>query len=329
MSSTVLVITNEEDLHASAVIAHLNAMGTIDFRFNTEKLLTEQTFSLQQSADGESLLISDQASGRSLQGQDIGVVYFRRPAPPEVPSLWGDNPQAAEVVASESRWFLRWLYAYFHDRPWFSANPSVIDHASCKPLQMRLARSLGFRVPDTYYGNNAYDILSMSSASPLVVKAIRETGFEANEVFHAFYTAEVDRVQLQESPEQLVASLNFLQQKFEKDHELRVTWVDGHCYAARIHSQTGPETAKLDWRRVNWQELDYSVAQLPDQLVQQMGAYCQAFGLNYGAFDFIVTKDGEYIFLECNSNGQWLWIDEKLQIGIAHGIATALQKRTR
>jgi len=329
LSSTVLVITNEEDLHASAVIAHLNEMGKKVFRLNTENLLTGQTVSLKQSETGESLKICDQANGRSIRGEDIGVVYFRRPAPPEVPSLWGDNTQANEVVASEARWFLRWLYAYLHDRPWFSANPSIIDHASCKPLQVKLARSLGMRIPDTYYGNNASEILSMALDSSLVVKAIRETGFEANEVFHAFYTAEVDREQLKESPELLSGSLNFLQQKFEKDHELRVTWVDGHCYAAQIHSQTGPETAKLDWRRVNWQDLDYSVAILPPTLEQQMSAYCQALGLNYGAFDFIVTKDGEYVFLECNSNGQWLWIDEKLQMGIAQGIATALQKRTR
>jgi hypothetical protein len=299
------------------------------FRLNTEKLLTEQTVSLKQFATGESLLIADQANARSLRSQDIGVVYFRRPAQPEVPSLWDDNPQAADVVASESRWFLRWLYAYLDDRPWFSANPSVIDRASCKPLQMKLARSLGMLVPDTYYGNDASDILEMSQATPLVVKAIRETGFEANQVFHAFYTAEVDRELLRDKPELLSGSLNFLQKKFDKDHELRVTWVDGHCYAARIHSQTGPETAKLDWRRVHWQDLDYSVAVLPPKLEQQIGAYCRELGLNYGAFDFIVTKAGEYVFLECNSNGQWLWIEEKLQIGIAHGIATALQKKTR
>ena len=328
MSSTVLVITNEEDLHASAVISHLNEMGVNVFRLNTEKLLTEQTVSLSQSVAGESLLISDQASARSLRGEDIGVVYFRRPAQPEVPIVWTDNAQASEVVASESRWFLRWLYAYLDDRAWFSAHPSVIDRASCKPLQMKLARALGMLVPDTYYGNDASDILEMSQATPLVVKAIRETGFEVNQVFHAFYTAEVDHELLRDKPELLSGSLNFLQQKFDKDHELRVTWVDGHCYAARIHSQTGPETAKLDWRRVHWQDLDYSVALLPPQLEQQMGAYCNELGLHFGAFDFIVTKAGEYVFLECNSNGQWLWIDEKLQLGIAHGIATALQKRT-
>ena len=327
MSRSVLVITNQEDLHASSVIAHLNEMGVKVFRLNTEKLLTELTVSLSQTAAGESLLLHDTISGRTLRGRDIGVVYFRRPAPPDVPSLWQDNPQAAAVVASEARWFLRWLYAYLGDRPWVSAQPSVIDRASCKPLQMKLARSLGMRVPDTCYGNSALDLQALSVTSPLVVKAIRETGFEANDVFHAFYTAAVDPEALIASPELLSGHINFFQHKVAKDHELRVTWIDGRCYSARIHSQSGPEGARLDWRRVNWQELDYSVTALPSELEQQISAYCIGLGLNFGAFDFIVTQRGEHVFLECNANGQWLWLDEKLDIGIAQGIAQALRSR--
>lgn len=30
--------------------------------------------------------------------------------------------------------------------------------------------------------------------------------------------------------------------------------------------------------------------------------------LLYGALDFIVTPNGEWIFLELNPNGQWAWI---------------------
>ena len=33
-------------------------------------------------------------------------------------------------------------------------------------------------------------------------------------------------------------------------------------------------------------------------------------GLNFGAFDFTLTKDGELQFLEVNSNGQWGWLEE-------------------
>ena len=34
-----------------------------------------------------------------------------------------------------------------------------------------------------------------------------------------------------------------------------------------------------------------------------------SLGLKFGCFDFIVTPDGEYVFLEVNEAGQFLWIE--------------------
>ena len=327
MRHTVLVVTNQEDLHASAVIAHLHEMGVRVFRFNTENLLTGHTLSLSQTPQGDEFWLHDQVADRRLAGQDIGAVYFRRPAAPDVPALWQDQPQSSAVVASESRWFLRWVYAYLSDVPWFTADPLTLDRAACKPSQIRLARRLGMQVPATYYGNGVNAIDTLSAQGPLVVKAIKETGFEADQVFHAFYTAQVPHEDLMQSRESLAGSINFLQRMVDKRHELRVTWVDGQSFAARIHSQTGPEQARLDWRKVDWQDLDYSLDTLPPELEQQMAAYCREMNIGYGAFDFIVTPQGEHVFLECNANGQWLWIDEKTNAGIAPAIAAALRKR--
>lgn len=35
-------------------------------------------------------------------------------------------------------------------------------------------------------------------------------------------------------------------------------------------------------------------------------------GLVFGCFDFIVTPEGEYIFLEVNEMGAFLWIEQQL-----------------
>lgn len=325
--NTVLVISNQEDLHASAVISHLNEMGVPVFRFNTESLLTDQSLSLSQTQEGDSFRLVDFQGSRSIQGDDIGVVYFRRPAPPDIPAQWEGHPQSGAVVASEARWFLRWLYAYLDEVPWFAADPLTLDRAACKPSQLRLARKIGISVPATFYGNSLEGIDALASRGTLVVKAIKETGYESSDVFHAFYTAEVTAADLQISKESLGGSINFLQQRFDKDYELRVTWVDGKCFAAKIHSQTGPEEARLDWRRVDWKDLDYSLVELPRALQDKISLYCRTFGISYGAFDFIVTPQHEYVFLECNANGQWLWIDEMTNAGIAHEIAAALRRR--
>lgn len=48
------------------------------------------------------------------------------------------------------------------------------------------------------------------------------------------------------------------------------------------------------------------------------------FELNYGAFDFLVEPHGAWRFLECNRNGQWLWLEHETGLPIARALATLL-----
>jgi glutathione synthase/RimK-type ligase-like ATP-grasp enzyme len=50
-------------------------------------------------------------------------------------------------------------------------------------------------------------------------------------------------------------------------------------------------------------------------------SFMQRMGLNFGCFDFIVTPDNRYVFLECNPNGQWLWIEQETGMKISEAIA--------
>ena len=49
------------------------------------------------------------------------------------------------------------------------------------------------------------------------------------------------------------------------------------------------------------------------------------FGLNFGCFDIAVTPSGEFVFFECNPNGQWLWIEEFTGAPIGKAIAELLR----
>jgi hypothetical protein len=40
----------------------------------------------------------------------------------------------------------------------------------------------------------------------------------------------------------------------------------------------------------------------------------------------IVTPQNEYVFLECNLNGQWLWIEFETGFKISEAIANLLMK---
>jgi hypothetical protein len=41
-------------------------------------------------------------------------------------------------------------------------------------------------------------------------------------------------------------------------------------------------------------------------------------------WDLYVTPQNEYVFLECNPNGQWLWIERQTGMKISTAIAECL-----
>jgi len=47
-------------------------------------------------------------------------------------------------------------------------------------------------------------------------------------------------------------------------------------------------------------------------------------GLVYGALDFVVTPEGNSVFLELNQAGQWGWIEQALGLPITDAILDRL-----
>jgi hypothetical protein len=48
---------------------------------------------------------------------------------------------------------------------------------------------------------------------------------------------------------------------------------------------------------------------LPDAIASGCTRVLQALGLVFGCFDFVVTPAGEYVFLEVNEAGQFLFVE--------------------
>jgi glutathione synthase/RimK-type ligase-like ATP-grasp enzyme len=56
--------------------------------------------------------------------------------------------------------------------------------------------------------------------------------------------------------------------------------------------------------------------------------YNKKLGLVYGAYDLIKSKNGKYYFLEVNTLGQWLWVEDLTGLQISKGIAEWLYKKS-
>lgn len=323
----ILIITNKEDVHPTPVIEILNSRNIPVFRLNTEALLTDYEFSWWNDNRSCDFHIRCIRNGLEVRGSEITAVWDRRPEPPkELPLM--SSPQIDSHNLAEALGFLVFLRYYLKDIP--SIGSIANDRpASSKMLQYKYAIQAGFAVPESRYTNRKEDIVPMASRyRQLLFKSIENGDIwdEDNMQDYVFYAQKVSSETVLAAPDEAFSqTVSFAQNYVEKEFELRVTVVGEKIFSCRINSQSmTDDTGKTDWR----QGYDYGMGQEAFDLPKEISVKCQEYlrmmGLNFGCFDFIVTPSGEYVFLECNPNGQWLWVELATGLKISEAIADFL-----
>ena len=326
----VLIFTNKEDSHPNPVIEHLGRLGLPVFRFNTEALLTDYEFSWWADASGCDFIIRCKATGLSIRGSDITSIWDRRPKKPsELPLK--STEQIDRHNLDEALGFLRFIRYYLKDIPSLGSIVGDIP-ADSKMLQIKMAVEAGFHIPRTCFTNNKQDcMLHLNGIGDVVLKPIvSETVWdEVNDFQWNFFTQKTDIEDLSNAPDEAFSqTVSFAQEYVEKAFELRVTVVGDKLFACRIDSQAQDEdTGKIDWRQGYGHGIKWFRFDMPEDIAEKCIAFLKKMNLNFGCFDFIVTPSGEYVFLECNPNGQWLWVEIETGLPISEAIAEWLAEK--
>lgn len=322
----ILILTNKADLHPNSVIEKLIEKGIKVFRFNTECLLTDYFVSWECKNNKTDFILQNKITNAEIRGSEIKSVWERRPEKPNQSFI--ENEQIKKICLDEAKGFLISLQYYLKDKFWIG-NAIFDSVASSKLLQLKTAISLGLKVPDTIHTNNKANLNDfLQTQNQVVVKSLEAQSFDIDEQNHiVFWTRKHEKNELLNYPENAVNStVNFIQQYIEKKFELRITVVCNKVFACKIESQhLDDEKGKIDFRQ-GYEGIKYSAYELPENIAQQCIEYLKLMNLNFGCFDFIVTANDEYIFLECNPNGQWLWIEHETGLNITDAIADYLLK---
>ena len=323
----ILIITNKEDVHPTPVINILKKRNIQVFRLNTECLLTDYEFTWWNNSVVTKFIIYNKKTGLKLDEDNLKVVWDRRPELPKELLVEG-NETINQHNLKEAAGFLRFLRSYISDIP--SIGSIIYDNfADSKMQQLLYAISVGFIVPHTCFSNRRSDILGMAKDyDDVVLKSIESDGFidgDFNKEY-TFYSQKVSYEDIANAPiEAFIQTASYVQEYIPKAFELRVTVVAKKVFACKIESQhLADGEGKIDWRQGYEHGLRYEPYDLPEDIVQKCIRFLDKMRLNFGAFDFIVTPSGEFVFLECNPNGQWLWIEMETGLNISEAIADAL-----
>lgn len=200
-------------------------------------------------------------------------------------------------------------------------HPADIAHAEYKPAQLTAAKAAGLRVPDTLITNEVAEARTfVESVGRAIYKPLAGGGVAEEGTYRLIYATPVTAEEIDES---VTRTAHLFQAWVPKDHEVRLTVVDEQLHAARIDARS--EAAAVDWRS-DYDHLSYSAVKVPAAVRRGVLALMRTLRLRFGALDFVVTPDGEWVFLEVNPNGQWAWIEEQTGLSIATSIADALTK---
>jgi hypothetical protein len=325
----ILIFSNKEDSHPNNVIRYLNAWKVPLFRLNGESLLMDYKCSWHIDKKGADFSIRNVKNGLVLRGNEITAVWDRRPVPPSELPIIHSNEEINKHNLEEGHTFLSFLRYYIRDI--YSIGSIVEDHpAASKMLQLAIAQSLGLRIPETYFSNMKDPIFRLAEKHQwLSLKSLYSGNVTINDTEEmVFFSQKVKSKDLLQQPEEaFTQTVSFVQNYVEKAYELRITVINQDIIACKIDSQIQDnDKGKIDWRQGYDYNLKHEIVELPENIKQFCLAFLQRIKLNFGCFDFIVTPEGEYVFLECNPNGQWLWIEMETGYDISKIMAKNLAK---
>lgn len=311
-SISVVIATNSRDkLNYGEVARHLSRRGYAVTIYETDSIARgTREFSLFLDKHGS---ISFTYDNHSFDTANIGAAWYRYTM---------DYGEYADPLRGYS---LREEYVTLQDNVWENIpksawlnSPDAIRRADIKIPQLAVAASLGFHVPETLI-SNTWEKVDSIKHDELIVKMAGSTNLQSKEGEKIMHTTKLKRSAL---PKQAISYPGMWQPFYKKKREWRITVVGEKIFSAAIY--TKPH-AKDDWRKHQFGPgVTFTAETFPHDLEQKCIALLRHFGLRYGAFDFIETPEGEFIFLEVNPNGQFMWLEERLGLPISEAIASEL-----
>ena len=264
--------------------------------------------------------IANRKNGRRTTSESIQSVWWRRP---EKAQFDEHVPRHLHRFLEEEYWScLHSIVACLENRDvLFVSHPLNIRRARNKTRQQIVAQNAGLKVAPQRITNSRKSLLEfVDSQQDCVIKPLCSTqDIEFDGVTHGIYCNPFNPSDL---TDEVGVDLHLLQERLTPIREARVTCFGKTCHAVAIEHSSGAKKYEVDWRRMEIDEMRFPVIH-DFPLEDECFAYLRHYGLNFGAFDFIETKEGFY-FLECNQNGQWMFCDLEGEAGLVDSFVSML-----
>jgi len=187
--------------------------------------------------------------------------------------------------------------------------------AEYKPYQLKIARECGFAVPDTLITNEPAAVMDFRNqhGGNIVYKAFNQRGliWRPTRILRDEDLSLLDN--LRHAPV-------IFQPVVPGIRDVRVTAIGPHIFATEF------DIEKMDGvdYRLRMQEIPCRPHELPPVLEAQVRSFMARLGLQYGGIDFRLTHEGQYVFFEINTAGEFLYVEDRTGQPISEAMAAHL-----
>ncbi|MCL1943413.1 MAG: grasp-with-spasm system ATP-grasp peptide maturase [Candidatus Azobacteroides sp.] len=313
----ILLLTCDGDLSCDLVIDWLNYYRHEYIRINSFELFSKNICFSQEN--GKLRLLLD---NQNIPIETIKSIWYRKFGFFEESEFYKNlltnfNYDIIKHITKEYYKILNLFLLSLKNKKWIT-NPFHSNLNKFAVLQ--LAGKCGLNIPNSYISNN-FNFIE-NNKNYIVKSVVDPIIAEYKENKCMMYTTQLTSDDQNSIPDVFFPSL--IQEKIEKEYEIRIFYLMGKCYSMAIFSQNDKKT-KLDFRQYNWEKPNrYVPYNLSKNDLSKIKLLMNSLKLNCGSIDLIMGIDSKLYFLEINPTGQFGMVDFPCNYGLHKKIAETL-----
>lgn len=293
-SPRIGIVSFRDDLHALLVQKELTeARGAACDIFEINSISAGDALNCWITNESTRCSLSNSA-GEACYPGDYDLIWLRRTNLPQLQTEFMGDKQHVEITNVDSPTaLLGGLFVNF-DGVWVN-HPRSIHHANNKLFQLHCAQEVGLRIPETLISQDPDTIRQFSDehGGKVVIKPVKGRPSVPNK------TQVVDP---REAPDAVLNSCPTIYQEYIGG----TTHLRAHVFGDDVHAAT------LDSPDVDWRfdlTVPFSDSSVSDDIADKLRKVVSRMDLRMGVCDLKRLPSGEHVFLECNQQGQFLFIE--------------------
>jgi len=319
MSSNIIIITSLGEPHGACFREGLKFIGKEPHIWYPDVLGIGSTASVHLHDDVNEILLTGINVQFSIERND--TVLFKRF---DGPNYWQllENTDARNCATAAYN-FTEGLFEAISLKCSRPVNPYFNSvKAKRKVFQHLVAQKCGLLTLDTITSNDSYYLKNASlSSKPTVMKGLNTANWKSEKENHtkALTSTRIDLLNTDLSGIQFFPAIyqTFIKAKFE----IRSIVFDRKIISAKIKRNHDPKSHgkgkyfwdpdnDFDWRVWSKKAVNIEPYSLPSKIEHKVFKLMDSLGLTFGAVDFIVDHKENIHFLEVNSSGNFLFLEE-------------------